>query len=334
MPKIAVIGAGHMARVRAKAFLSASESCEICCVASRHFRNTRKFAKEFNCTQYVDNYKEVLRFRPDILLIEVPHYVQDEISLWALESGLHTLIGGCLATNVSTGLKIAELADKHNLIVEAGYEARYKEAWRYAKKYLLNGKIGEIVAIRSIALYDADPHSWYYDENNSGGMILTHMTYAFINPIRWIFGRPIHISAFSNQKREISKNKVNHETCTANLLFNKKIICNMTAGYVKPKQLEAWKVSFIGLDGGMELKPGDMDPGSITIFSNHTHILTHNFSDKRDAFVEQARVFLSALADRNKNLCLNQPQESVIDVQISEIIAKSAAQKSTLTFLP
>lgn len=332
MIKIAVIGTGKMANVRTRTFLSSPEECEICCVASKHIQNARVFAKGFGCQQYTDNYQELLRFKPDAVLIEVPHSIQDEIALWALKSGLHTLIGGCLATNIAMGIKIARLADEKDLIVETGYEARYKDVWCFAKEYLNNGKIGEIIATRSIALYDADPNSWYYNEKQSGGMVLTHMTYAFINPVRWIFGAPLFISAFSNNIREKGMGKVKHETCTANFLFKDDIVCNMTASYVKPKQLDAWKINFLGSDGSIDIFPGDMNPGSLTIYSDEQVTLTQNFSGQNNAFEKQAKVFLSAIGGNNQ--CLNQAWDSILDIQISEAIVKAAENKTTLEFNP
>lgn len=328
--KLAIVGTGMMANVRTKAFLLSSKNCEICSVASKHLHNARIFAKKFNCKHYTDDYRKLLHYEPDAILIEVPHFVQDKITLWALEAGLHVLVGGPLATNSSIGIRIAQLADRKRLIVETGYEARYKEVWRLAKVYLHNDEIGETVAIRCTALFNADPNSWYYDEEKSGGMIITHMTYAFINPIRWLFGSPHFISAFSNQKRETRIENVKHETCVANFLFKDDITCSMTASYIKPKQLNAWNVNILGTNGSLEILPGDMEAGSLTVYSNSQTVLTKNFLEKDNPFEEQAKVFLSALGGDNR--CLNPAWDSLLDIQISEAIVESAKEKKTVEF--
>jgi predicted dehydrogenase len=65
--------------------------------------------------------------------------------------------------------------------VEAGYEARYKAVWKQARQIIQSDRIGQLVAIRTVALFPANPESWYYNQATSAGMPLTHMTYAFIN---------------------------------------------------------------------------------------------------------------------------------------------------------
>ena len=151
--------------------------------------------------------------------------MQDEVVLWSLGSGFHTLVGGCLATRAETAERIVRMSHDKSLVVEAGYEARYR-VWELTKQTVAEGLIA-VVAVRSLALYPASPDSWYYSEQKSGGMVLTHMSYAFLNPLRWIFGNPRTVSAFANQKQQRGADKVKHELCSANLIFAD-VICNIT----------------------------------------------------------------------------------------------------------
>lgn len=329
MIKIAVVGAGRMARVRTNAFLASSKKCAICCVASKRIENAQALAREIGCHRFTDDYREILADRPDAVLIEVPHAAQDKSAPWALKSRLNVLIGGCLATNVTVGLQITRLADRNRLVIETGYEARYKQVWNVAKRYLKSGRVGEIIAVRSVALFNADPISWYYDEQQSGGMILTHMTYAFINPIRWIIGEPLKVSAFSNSRCERALDKVKHETCTANFLFKNDIIGNMTAGYVKPPGLDAWNILFLGARGSLEIRPGDLEPGSLTLYTKEGSVVSRSFATN-NAFTRQAEAFLGSIA--NEDHGLNNAWDSLIDVRIAETVAESANRQATLRF--
>ena len=252
--RFAVVGTGNMAKVRTEAFLASGSAC-LCGVASGQLKNAQAFAQKFGCPTYTGDYRDLARLGPDMLLVEVPHEVQDEVVLWSLGSGFHTLVGGCLATRAETAEQIVRMSHDKSLVVEAGYEARYKRVWELTKQTVAEGLIGAVVAVRSLALYPASPDSWYYSEQKSGGMVLTHMSYAFLNPLRWIFGNPRTVSAFANQKQQRGADKVKHELCSANFIFANDVICNMTAGFVKPKNLDAWHVSFIGTRGSLELRP-------------------------------------------------------------------------------
>jgi predicted dehydrogenase len=68
--------------------------------------------------------------------------------------------------------QIAQLAQQKGLVVEAGYEARYSPVWEYMRQLISNDDIGRLVTVRSIALWNGDPRTWYYDQQASGGMPL------------------------------------------------------------------------------------------------------------------------------------------------------------------
>ena len=44
----------------------------------------------------------------------------------------------------------------------------------------------------TMALWNPDPDEWYYDQEASGGMPLTHMSYCYLNAVRWILGQANH----------------------------------------------------------------------------------------------------------------------------------------------
>ena len=117
--RIAVAGAGNMARARGRAFVDTGRA-EICAVAARRMETAAACAAELACDQATGDYRCLADAEPDAILIETPHAVQDEIALWALERDIDLLIGGCLASNLESGARIIELAAARDLVVEAG----------------------------------------------------------------------------------------------------------------------------------------------------------------------------------------------------------------------
>ena len=131
MPKqrIAIVGAGNMARARGRAFLDTGRA-EICGVAARRAQRAAKAARlSWGATFSAMTFADWRRPGPDAILIEVPHRVQDEVSIWALDAGYDLLVGGCLASSVENGRQIVELAARNSRIVEAGFQRRYDPAW-------------------------------------------------------------------------------------------------------------------------------------------------------------------------------------------------------------
>ena len=324
--RLAVIGAGFMSRRRIRAFLSTGRA-ELVGVAARRLSSARALGAQFDCAACFEDHHRLRECAPDAVLIEVPHSVQDPLASWAIEQGLPTLIGGPLSRSVLDGERIAQLAEANNVLIELGFEARYKAVWETAREWISAGRIGRPIAIQSIALWDGNPGSWYYDEAASGGMPLTHMSYAFINPLRWLFGDPLRVSAFANRIRHTAAHQVREETCVANILFPQDVVCSMLAGYVKAGRAESWQVSIVGSEGLLELHPTEMDNGSLLLYRGD-EVTTRDFADAEDAFVAQADAFLDSIQGNPR--CRNRPEDALNDLRVAAAIAASARERRTI----
>ncbi len=312
--------------MRARALL-ATKRVEICAVASRHLTTAQAFAAEIDCAAYFDDYRQVVTTKPDALLVEVPHGVQDEITGWALEQRLHLLIGGVLATSSQHAQRILDLSRRNRLVVEAGVEARYSALWIAAKAALDSGQLGELVALRSIALWGGDASTWYYRQVESAGMPLTHMTYGFINPMRWLAGNARAVSAFANRKLHTAPGLIAEETCIANLLFEHDVLGSITAGFVKPGELPSWTATLIGTKAAIELFPGENGIGHMLWY--HTdHCENRQFESAANPFELQAAAFLATIDGANE--CRNTPADTIDDIRIAEAIVASAKELRTI----
>ncbi len=317
-----------MARVRAAALLATGRAT-VCAVAARRRERADRLASELGLSACacLDDYRRAIDSGPEAVLVEVPHESQQEIVTWALEAGLHVLIGGPPATTVAGASEIVRLATSKRLAVEAGYEARYSALWEAARQMVAEGRLGRIVAARSIALWDGDPGSWYYDQQASGGMPVTHMTYCFVNPMRWLLGRPVAVSAFANRKRETGPRTVREETCVANILFEDDVPYSMTAGFVRPAAMPGWSATLVGTDAGLELIPAENGIGTM-IHYGRDGTGTHTFAGSADPFRLQAAAFLDTMD--GKAACRNSPEEMLWDVRVADAIAASAARGQTI----
>jgi myo-inositol 2-dehydrogenase / D-chiro-inositol 1-dehydrogenase len=329
MTRIAVIGAGNMARVRTRA-LVATGRADVCGVAARHVESAERFGSEFGCALCVDDYMHLLEARPEAVLVEVPHSVQDAAVLWALGQGLHVLIGGAPAGSSDTMGEITGLADSGGLVVETGYEARYTPLWQEAKRLIDDGHLGRPVAVRSIALWPGDPASWYYRQRASGGMPLAHMTYCFINPVRWLLGNPHRVSAFANRVKETGPEMIREETCIANLLLPAGVLYSATAGFVRPGAVPGWSVTIIGTRAAIELEPAEDAAQTMTVYGPDG-AQQHDFGPHAPAFQAQAEAFLNAVSGAAGGAtCLNPPDDARWDTRIAEAIVESVRSGRTV----
>lgn len=325
-PRVAIVGAGMMARRRGHALRAAG--ARIVAVASRTGTSAAALAAELGAEASFADYRALAGTRPDAVLVEVPHHVQDAVTRWALSNGCHVLVGGPLAASVRAGQAIARAAREGGRVVEAGFEARYKAAWQAARRIVRGGEIGRMVAVRSVALWEGDPASWYYDQRASGGMPLAHLTYCFVNPVRWILGEPTHVSAFANRVRHAAPGAVREETAVVNLRFGDDVLGSMTAGFVRPADDGAsWTVTFLGTEGILELSPTEMDAGSLRLLRGGEE-RRMDFGDAPEAFAAQAAAFLAAI--RGGDGCRNGPDDALGDLRVAAAAARSARTLRTV----
>jgi myo-inositol 2-dehydrogenase/D-chiro-inositol 1-dehydrogenase len=324
MLRLAVAGAGFMAHRRSRAFVATGRA-QIVGIAARRLSSAQAIGAGLGCSSCFDDYRRLLDCEPDAVLIEVPHYAQDELVLWSIGQGLSTMIGGPLSASVAGGERILGAAQNARVLVECGYEARYKAAWETARELLHDGRIGKPIAVQSIALWNGNPESWYYDEAASGGMPLTHMSYTFINPLRWILGEPLRVSALANRIKHTGPDHVREETCVANLLFPQDVVCSMLAGYVKPGSGDAWRLIIAGTEGMMELRPTEMDNGFLRVLCGD-EIDTYEFTQAPDAFIQQADAFIDSVWGVSR--CRNTPEACLGDLLVAQAISASARERN------
>ena len=330
MPKqrIAIVGAGNMARARGKAFLDTGRA-EICGVAARRAQRAESCAAELGCNVFCDDFRHLEEAGPDAILIEVPHRVQDEVSIWALDAGYDLLVGGCLASSVENGHQIAETAARNNRIVEAGFQRRYDPAWEEIQRLVAGGELGAPVMAVTTALWNPDPDGWYYDQEASGGMPLTHMSYCYLNAVRWILGRPITVSAMANRMRNTAPGRVVEETCGALIGFENGAFASATASYIGPEGMTDPQPRFVCTEGGI-LPNANNPPGedSIAVFhGDRSEVLT--FANEPSPFVRQAAAFLDAIEGRRK--ARNPPEDALFDVEIAAAVSVSVREHRTVS---
>ncbi|WP_434633505.1 Gfo/Idh/MocA family protein [Chromobacterium sp. CV08] len=323
--RLAVVGAGMMARRRLTAFAETGRARVLAVMAGSEC-GARTLADEWGAAA-VDSLSQLAALRPDALLVEVPHRVQDEIAAWALRQRIPALIGGPLASSLEAGVELAALAAGGG-VLEAGYEARYKPVWEEAGRLIASGRIGRPIAFRAVALWPGDPDSWYYRQADSGGMPLTHMTYAFLNPLRALFGAPLRVSAFANSVKHAGDGLVEQETCVANLAYPGQVLGSLMAGYVLPCESRQWSVTVLGSEGVLEIDPTEMDGGALCL-SRGAERQCLAFDRAPDAFVRQAHAFIDA-ARGERGRCRNPPDDALLDLRCAQAIVESATSGRTV----
>ena len=321
--RIAVIGAGSMARARGRALLATGRA-DLVAVASRTLAHARACADELGAPVAFDDFTALPACGPDALLVETPHQAHDAIVPWALERGYDLLLGGNLAASVASGERFVRLAATHGRVVECGFDRRYDPAWERLRDLIRGGALGQPIQAFGSALFSPEPSSWYYDQAASGGMPLTHMTYAGLSYIRWILGRPTGVAAVASRVVETAPQRVSEESCSALVRFDGGAFATVVAGYAGAPGLPDTPVRFVCARGSAV---PDAEAGALTLYrGGEPEVLS--FPRQPSPQVRQAAAFLDAMERRTGQR--NPPEDALWDVRLAEAIARAARERRYL----
>ncbi|HOK80969.1 MAG TPA: Gfo/Idh/MocA family oxidoreductase, partial [bacterium] len=124
-----------------------------------------------------------------------PHYFHPEISVYAMEKGLHVLSEKPIAVTVRQADTMVEAAKKTGRVFAVMYQLRNNGMFVAAKKLIQEGKLGEIKRTllvnpwyRTQAYYDSG--SWRATWKGEGGGVLINQAPHMIDIFTWLAGLP------------------------------------------------------------------------------------------------------------------------------------------------
>lgn len=132
LPRIGVIGGGHLGRIHAK-LLSANSECELVGVADPSF-DSRKLVQSQLSAATVEDYRN-WDSMVDGVVVAAPTFLHYEIGAWCLKRGLHVLMEKPMASTLSEAVQLTHLAKANGCTLQVGHVERFNPAWQLAAPY-------------------------------------------------------------------------------------------------------------------------------------------------------------------------------------------------------
>lgn len=205
--RVALIGTGFMGRAHAQAWRTAHRFFELprepqlAVVVGRDLERTAAAASEFGAEGWSTDWRAVLA-RGDIDVVDIctPGDTHAEIATAALEAGLHVLCEKPLANDVAEAEAMVVAADAaaaaSGAVSMCGFSYRRTPALALARRFVQEGRIGEIRHVRAQYLQDwlSDPdapYTWRLDRERAGSGTLGDIGAHSIDAAQWITGDAI-----------------------------------------------------------------------------------------------------------------------------------------------
>ena len=196
--KIALIGCGGMGTHHLLAYKDIPEVdivaiCDI--VPGRAEDRVEKHAP--NAKAYTD-YREVLEI-PGLDAVDIctPNYLHSIIAVEALNKGLHVFCEKPDAVNVEEALKMKAAAEANDRVLMVMRNNRYSPEAQFLKKFIEDGKMGEIYAGRcgwQRRRGIPGKGGWFTTKAQSGGGPLIDLGVHMIDLAMWLMGNPTPVA--------------------------------------------------------------------------------------------------------------------------------------------
>lgn len=207
--RTAVVGCGHVS-ARHMASVSANDKCTLVAVCDIVVRKADEKAAEYGVAAYYDFDEMLEKCDFDVLHICTPHYLHCEMSIKAMNKGIHVLCEKPLAVTYDDAVKMCECAEKNNVYLGTCFQNRYNQSSRYIKKLLESGEMGDIECIKGIVTWDRDEKyysdDWHGTLAKEGGGVVINQSIHTLDLMQWLVGSEVvDVKASISQKRLAGK---------------------------------------------------------------------------------------------------------------------------------
>ncbi len=147
MIKVAIVGAGGMAKAHARDF-SRFKDVQIVACCDVLEDKAKEFAEEYKLKAYYSNYKTMLKEQTlDAIVIASVDTTHAEISIAALNKKIAVLCEKPMATSLTDAKKMLAAAKKANVLNMVNFTKRDAPVVQWAKEYVEKGGIGRVIHV-------------------------------------------------------------------------------------------------------------------------------------------------------------------------------------------
>jgi predicted dehydrogenase len=215
--RIAVVGAGHVAQVAHIPAYRANPDVELVAVVDYDPVKARRAKEQFGFKESYDDFAEMLKSsKVDAVDICTPNYLHAPMAIAALRSGRDVLCEKPLARTAKEAEQMVAMADKHDRILMAAMNNRFREDAQMLQKFVSGKELGDVHIVKAGWLRratDWKDRAWFTEHGKAGGGALLDMGTPLMDLAMWISGlkKPTGVSCSVFGKK--GRNGVEDSAC-------------------------------------------------------------------------------------------------------------------------
>lgn len=333
--KMGIIGAGGIAQSRhIPAYLKLKDKVDIIAVQDLNSVRAEEVAKKFDIPQVFTDYHKLFSV-VDAVTICTPNKFHAEITIAALEAGVHVLCEKPMAITTTECEAMVTAAEKANKVLSIGYHYRHMEVSQVAKRAVPD--IGDPLVTRVQALRRRKVPGWgvFTNKELQGGGSLIDYGCHFLDLALWLLDDPKPVEVIGTTYNRLSKtpNQLNdwgtfdHETfdvddhVSAYIKFEDGASMFFECSWAANIKEDTNHLSISGVDGGLNIFPYEFYQPKHGTFMTTGAILS---DDQQEAGLLQAENFVGACLGEAE--LISKPEQSLQVSRIIEAIYQSSEE--------
>lgn len=189
MYKIGIVGAGIIGKDYSDVIMK-NKDCEVSAVCDTVCERAEEIALLHNAKCFTDYKIMAENVQLDAVILNLPHFLHKEASVYFLEKGINVLLEKPMAMNTAECDAIMEAASKSTAKIAVGHLQRYFSAYDEVKKILDEGTFGKLCMITEVRNVNYLPNrpKWFLDKRLSGGGIVMNYGAHTLDKIMYVTG--------------------------------------------------------------------------------------------------------------------------------------------------
>ncbi|HEY3328938.1 MAG TPA: Gfo/Idh/MocA family oxidoreductase [Capsulimonadaceae bacterium] len=315
---IGLIGTGGIAQnhqLPALSKLQAEGKVRIVAVAELNEEKSAAVASKYSIPNVYTNYADLLS-RPDIDAVSVctPNFLHKQPTIDALRAGKHVLVEKPIGLNAIEGAEMVETARQCDRQLMVGLNLRFGTGPKALKRFIDDGRIGDIYHARCHTLRRRGIPSWgvFTQKDKQGGGPLIDLGVHILDLTLWLMGYPEPMSVtgqtftkFGTREGVLglagqwdTKNFTVEDYGVAMLRFKNGSSLVIESAFAANIERDEYYTQLMGTEGGAYINPRDVE--QLKIFREESGTLTDTtpFGLKANlSHEDEIRAFVDAIAN-------------------------------------
>ncbi|APC49467.1 dehydrogenase [Virgibacillus halodenitrificans] len=333
--RMGIIGVGGIAQERhIPAFLQLQDKVTLMAVNDMNKERADEVAKKYNIPHVFSTYHELFAV-VDAVTICTPNKFHAEISIAALNAGVHVFCEKPMAITTEECERMIEASQKVGKLLSIGYHYRYTEVSQIAKRAVMENQIGDPLVTRVQALRRRKVPGWgvFTNKELQGGGSLIDFGCHLLDLSIWLLGDPEPVEVIGKTYNRLSKSPIqindwgsfNYQTfevddhVSAYITFENDISVLFECSWAANIKEDKIHLSVSGAEGGLNMYPFELYQPKLGSMMETTAKAEHN--EKR-AGVVQAENFVNSCLGESELVV--KPEQAMKVSKIIEAIYQSS----------